>query len=306
MVEQQHSICVRLKTTSTDLRLEVEHDPLVAEADAEILKAPVYAASLRHTRRAHRRMQRRRDRSTPTSRLRGASRADHRRASTNTRLRRSAPPRRPRRRAVGHGVALRRSGEVAGARRGRGARARASRPAREGRRKRPLRQRVIHCARLQRSSAAPSWCLSFLLAEQHDLRPVLPLEQKSRLGGPRAGARSRCARPRTAAARVPVRVALEPRRAAKAPLRAQPSGKASARAAAQVPYRSMTVEGGGQSPSRSRLSASPPRRRACVRDQSVDDGGLPYSCRQARIANRTHSRVRVGAIASGWQRLQYS
>ena len=67
----------------------------------------------------------------------------------------------------------------------------------------------------------------------------------------------------------------------------------------------MTVEGAGQSRSRKRFNASPPRRRAWVRDQSVDDGGLPYRACQVRIASRTHSRVRVGAIAPGWQRLQY-
>jgi len=44
--------------------------------------------------------------------------------------------------------------------------------------------------------------------------------------------------------------------------------KASARAAAQLPYRSMTVDGAGHCPACSRFSASPPRRRACVRDQS--------------------------------------
>ena len=44
--------------------------------------------------------------------------------------------------------------------------------------------------------------------------------------------------------------------------------KASATPAAQLPYRSITVDGAGHSPARSRLSASPPRRRAWVRDQS--------------------------------------
>ena len=48
----------------------------------------------------------------------------------------------------------------------------------------------------------------------------------------------------------------------------QAPAKASARAAAQPPYRSVTVDGAGHSPPCSRLSASPPRRRACVRDQS--------------------------------------
>jgi len=67
----------------------------------------------------------------------------------------------------------------------------------------------------------------------------------------------------------------------------------------------MTIDDVGQSRSRKRFNASPPRRRAWVRDQSVDDGGLPYSACQVRIASRTHSRVRMGAIAPGWQRLQY-
>ena len=51
--------------------------------------------------------------------------------------------------------------------------------------------------------------------------------------------------------------------------------KASARAPAQLPYRSMTVDGAGHSPACSRLSGSPPRRRACVRDQSYEDGAAP-------------------------------
>ena len=68
----------------------------------------------------------------------------------------------------------------------------------------------------------------------------------------------------------------------------------------------MTVDGEGQSPSRSRASASPPRRRAWVRDQSVEEGGRPCCSCQARIAVRTQARVRVGAIAPGWQRLQYA
>jgi len=37
---------------------------------------------------------------------------------------------------------------------------------------------------------------------------------------------------------------------------------------AQLPYRSMTVDGAGHSPACSRLNASSPRRRACVCDQS--------------------------------------
>ena len=69
---------------------------------------------------------------------------------------------------------------------------------------------------------------------------------------------------------------------------------------------SMTVDGAGQSRARNRSSASPPRLRACVRDQSVDEGGLPYRWRHSYIAPRTQSRVRVGAIAPGWQLLQYA
>jgi hypothetical protein len=56
---------------------------------------------------------------------------------------------------------------------------------------------------------------------------------------------------------------------------------------------SMTVDGGGQSRARNRSSASPPRLWACVRDQSVDEGGLPYLWRHSCIASRTQSRVRV-------------
>src|SRR5437588_5347057 len=55
----------------------------------------------------------------------------------------------------------------------------------------------------------------------------------------------------------------------------QAPSKASARAAAQLPYRSMTVDDAGHSPACSRFSASPPRRRACVRDQSHEDGAVP-------------------------------
>ena len=97
----------------------------------------------------------------------------------------------------------------------------------------------------------------------------------------------------------PCRPGTGPGRAGPSLVSVQSSGKASDRAAAQVPCRSMTVEGAGQSRSRQRFNASPPRRRAWVRDQSVEDGGLPYSACQVRIASRTHSRVRVGAIAPG-------
>ena len=66
---------------------------------------------------------------------------------------------------------------------------------------------------------------------------------------------------------------------------------------------SITVDEAGQSRAWNRLSASPPRPRACVPDQSVDDGGLPYRWRYSYIAVRTQSRVRVAAIAPGWQRV---
>ncbi len=48
VVEQQHGAgSVGFETTGLGLRLEVQHHPLVAEADAEVLKAPVAAAGLR-------------------------------------------------------------------------------------------------------------------------------------------------------------------------------------------------------------------------------------------------------------------
>ena len=56
---------------------------------------------------------------------------------------------------------------------------------------------------------------------------------------------------------------------------------------------SMTVDGAGQSRARNRSSASPPRLRACVRDQSVDDGGLPYRWRHSCIA-LAHPVARAG------------
>ena len=45
--EQQRAGGVALEAAGVDLGLEVEHDSLVAEADAEVLKAPVPAAGLR-------------------------------------------------------------------------------------------------------------------------------------------------------------------------------------------------------------------------------------------------------------------
>jgi hypothetical protein len=46
VVEQQHPHGVRLQAADADPGLEVQHDPFIAEADAEILKAPVPAAGL--------------------------------------------------------------------------------------------------------------------------------------------------------------------------------------------------------------------------------------------------------------------
>ena len=45
--QQQRPGGVALETAGLDVRLEVQYDPLVAEADAEVLKAPVPAAGLR-------------------------------------------------------------------------------------------------------------------------------------------------------------------------------------------------------------------------------------------------------------------
>jgi hypothetical protein len=50
---------------------------------------------------------------------------------------------------------------------------------------------------------------------------------------------------------------------------------ASARAAAQLPYTSLTVLAGGHSVSWRRPSASGPRLLACEIDQSYEVGGLP-------------------------------
>ena len=76
-------------------------------------------------------------------------------------------------------------------------------------------------------------------------------------------------------------------------------------AAAQVPNRYVTTLAEGQPPLDRRSIASPPRRRACARDQSYDDGSRPWSSRQARIAPSTFSRVQRGSIAPGWHALQY-
>ena len=45
--EQQRPGGVALQTAGVDLGLEVQHDPLVAEADAEVLQAPVPTTGLR-------------------------------------------------------------------------------------------------------------------------------------------------------------------------------------------------------------------------------------------------------------------
>ena len=45
--QQQRASRVRLQASALDLGLEVQDDPFVAEADAEVLKAPVPAAGLR-------------------------------------------------------------------------------------------------------------------------------------------------------------------------------------------------------------------------------------------------------------------
>jgi hypothetical protein len=47
------------------------------------------------------------------------------------------------------------------------------------------------------------------------------------------------------------------------------------RAADQLPHTAVTTLAAGDSPRAKRSSASPPRRRACVRDQSYEDGSLP-------------------------------
>jgi hypothetical protein len=80
---------------------------------------------------------------------------------------------------------------------------------------------------------------------------------------------------------------------------------ATARAALHVPNRRVTTLAAGRSPSARRATASPPRRRAWVRDQSYEDGGVPYRERHSRIASRTRSRAHRCSIAPGWHALQY-
>ena len=77
------------------------------------------------------------------------------------------------------------------------------------------------------------------------------------------------------------------------------------RAADQLPHTAVTTLADGQQPWFKRRSASPPRRRACVRDQSYEDGSLPYRRRQSSMASTTRSRFHRRSIAPGWQALQY-
>ena len=79
-------------------------------------------------------------------------------------------------------------------------------------------------------------------------------------------------------------------------------GSAGRRPAAE----SLTTAADGHSQSPRRLSASPPRRRACVRDQSYEDGSFPYRERHTHIAASTRSRVQRRSIEPGWQALQYA
>jgi hypothetical protein len=81
---------------------------------------------------------------------------------------------------------------------------------------------------------------------------------------------------------------------------------AAARAAFQLPQTEVTTLAEGQPPVLSRSSASPPRRRACVRDQSYDDGSWRYRVCQAHIAFITRARVQRRSVAPGWHALQYA
>ncbi len=78
-----------------------------------------------------------------------------------------------------------------------------------------------------------------------------------------------------------------------------------ARASLQAPNRPVTTLAAAHLPSASRSSASPPRRRACVRDQSYEDGSEPYRARHSR-ASMTSCRVQIGWIAPWWHALQYA
>ena len=73
------------------------------------------------------------------------------------------------------------------------------------------------------------------------------------------------------------RLAAQRRHRRQRPARRLPRSwrRASAPATAQAPNRRLTTLAAGHSLSASRPSASPPRWRACVRDQSYEDGSLP-------------------------------
>lgn len=75
------------------------------------------------------------------------------------------------------------------------------------------------------------------------------------------------------------------------------------RAANQLPHTAVTTLADGQLPSLKRRSASPPRRRACVRDQSYEDGSVPNRERHSRIARvratGTHEGELMGMPATG-------
>jgi hypothetical protein len=79
---------------------------------------------------------------------------------------------------------------------------------------------------------------------------------------------------------------------------------AAARAAAHVPNRLATTLAAGHRPLANRSSASPPRRPACVRDQSYEDGSRPQRSRHCSIAEITSSGVHHRWIAPGWHRSQ--
>jgi hypothetical protein len=79
---------------------------------------------------------------------------------------------------------------------------------------------------------------------------------------------------------------------------------ATARAALQVPNRRVTTLAAGHSPSARRASASPPRRPACVLDQSYDVGSRPYRASHERIVVVTRARDQRRSIAPGWHALQ--
>ena len=99
--------------------------------------------------------------------------------------------------------------------------------------------------------------------------PELQTNDRSVCGDPRR-LRSQVAKRR----RVRISTALRPRRAGAA--------EGVGTAAAQGPHRSVTVDGAGHSPACSRLSAPPPRRRACVRGRPVVGGRRSAAARSPR------------------------